>query len=254
MVKYVITNSMKRHERANLCLKVFNDMVDCHKLYYLSKPLGKIIESKLKSQNKFRPSKEPIFAITSSTYRGLPFYIFLDRTQTVQVVFNTSPIDASYVEFIKILNLPNNKTMVFTQHALDRYNERVHGRKYDNYKDIMKRFMVNNPMVNSNIVHNGHKITSRVAEGFLSGTRDTTHHMMIMNTFFDKLDEEDNKSQHYSRSYFDSLSALSPDLRDFFKNLEYEKAKGNITHEEMIVQLQLRYLQLIEEGMKKGLL
>lgn len=247
MSKYVITNFMKRHERSSLCFKLYNEMLESHKLYHLTKPMGKTIENRIKAQ-RFKTHKEPIFAITRSIYKGLTFYIFLDKEQSLQIVFNTSPIDASYVEFTRIVGSPKTDCMIYTQHALDRYNERAHGRKYDNYKDIMKRLILNNPYTNSMTAYDQHKITMRVAEGFLSGTADDAHKLVVINTFFDKNELEDNKLQHNSRTYFDSLNGLTPELQAFVKNLEGQWMRGEITHKDMVEILKLRHALLIEEA------
>lgn len=217
------------------------------KMYHLAMPLGKIIDAKLKAQNKFKPSTEPIYAITAATYKGLSFYVFLNKTKSIQVVFNTSPIDASYVEFTHIVNLPKTKTMIYTQHALDRYNERVHSRKYDNYKDMMKRLVVNNPMNNSRITNNGHKIVMKIKEGFLSGSADDVHKILTMNTFFDKVEMEDNKLQQESRTYFDLLSSFPQDLQDKFNHLNNQRVTGKITQEEFKIKLNAIYAQLLDQ-------
>src|SRR5690606_32982615 len=105
---------------------------------------------------------------------------------------------------------------------------------------------------NSSIVNHEHKIVMKVEEGFLSGTADATHKIMVMNTFFDKVGYEDNQMQQKARAYFDTVSGLPPDLYAFFKKLDAQRTKGEITHEEFMRQLYLRYAKLIEEGVANG--
>ena len=207
------------------------------KRMHIGLPLGKIIDSKMKAQNKFRPSREPIFAITASTYKGLSFYLFCDQVKKLEVVFNTSSIDAAYVEFTRIIGSESTKTMVYTQHALDRYNERVHGKKYDNYKDMMKRLIVNNPMLHSEIIDDKHKIVMKIKEGFLSGTANAVHRVLTINTFFDKVEFEDNKMQQKARLHFDALKTLTPAQHKVIIELREQYKEGQITLELLVEQL-----------------
>ena len=236
MAKYIFTDSMKRHERSALCIKLHREIYNSRKMYYLINQLWGAIDTKIKRQNKFRPSNEPIFAITACTYKNVPYYVFCYKEKNMEMVFNTSPIDAAYVEFTRIVDNATISTMVFTQHALDRYNERVHGKKYDNHKDRMKRLMLNNSMLNAQISNHEHKIVMKVKEGFLSGTADAAHKILVFNTFFDKVELEDNKLQHKARSQYDVMNAMTPEQREVFHELRKQYKAGELTLEQLVEQ------------------
>lgn len=211
------------------------------KMFHLAIPLGKIIDQKIKN-NRFKSIKDQIYAIKSATYKGLSFYIFVDADKKIEVVFNTSPIDAAFVEFTRVIGSPNSNAMVYTQHILERYNQRVHNNKYNNHKDMLKRLIVNNPMKKSTIFDDKHKIVMKVQEGFLSGSVDITHKILIMNTFFDKEEYEDNKLQHAARTVFDSLGQLTPQQFAIYEKLNMQRVEGKINYEEFIRELNLQLL------------
>ncbi len=145
MCNYVFTNSMKRHERSDLCFKLYTELKEKNRLFPIMQPLRNSVKQKKKEQNSLKPSKEPIYAMKSIIYKGAAIDFIVHKDGYYDIVFNTSPIDAPFVEFIKIEGGLQTKTIIYTQHALDRYNERMHNATYTNHKEIMKRFLVNNP-------------------------------------------------------------------------------------------------------------
>lgn len=210
MCNYVFTNSMKRHERSDLCFKLYKELKDNNRLYAILLPLKKIVEQQKKVQNKFSPGKEPIYAMSSIIYKGASIYVIVHKNSSFDIVFNTSPIDAPYVEFIKIVDGDNMKTNIYTQHALDRYNERMHNASYKNHKDIMKRFLVNNPLKSHfSIERRKKRSVAKLNEGFLWGVCDKAHQCVVVNTFYDSAACRDKKNQRIARKIYEKMSKFS---------------------------------------------
>ncbi len=230
MANYVFTNSMKRYERSNLCIKLYNEMVENGQLMRILNLLMKVIDEKKHRKNPFKPSNDPIYAIKLATYKGAPFYLIVDKTKDFDIVFNTSPIDAAYVEFVKVIT--EETAIVFTQHALDRYNERIHGDAYHHHRDIMKRFIVNNP-IKTDVVFDERsgRAVQRVNEGFLCGYLDLAHHCLIMNTFFDCDGYMDNFSQAKARTEYKRMAELPPEKAEKYREINNKLHMGIINQD-----------------------
>ncbi len=230
MTNYVFTTHMKRHERAALCVKLFDELYSNMRVILIIKDMLKALNAKKKSLNKFRPKKEPLYVLEEVVFKGAKLYLFLDEKGFLDYVLNSSPVDGAYAEFIRVIKGGNIETCVYSQHALDRYNERIHSDKYTNHRDIMKRLSVNNP-TNSDMVHNDFTkdMYIRIDEGFLCGSIDLGHKMIVINTFYDRAEFKDNHLQSTARSSFELMSKFTSNQLLMFQNLRTQLKEGKIS-------------------------
>ncbi len=233
MIKYVFTTHMKRHERADLCVKLYREMHTNRRVVEQLLAMNKKYMLLKKGINRFKPRKEPLYHIEIIEYKGTVCYLFIDQQGWMQYVFNSSPVDGAFAEFIRVCDAPTLKAVLYSQHALDRYNERVHKGKYTSHRDIIKRFMVNNASKAESVTEDEtFKNVARVAEGFLVGIKDQLHHMVIYNTFFDKDEYMDNESQKQARALSDILNSFKPKQFEIYQKLQFQFTTGVITKEE----------------------
>ncbi|MGJ8593063.1 MAG: hypothetical protein ACSHXF_10965 [Aquaticitalea sp.] len=233
MANYVFTHSMKRHERSDLCFKLYMELKVKNRIVPLLLPLKKIINQKKKAENKFKPCKERIYASTTFVYKGVTIYIIVSKQGYYDFIFNTSPIDAPYAEFIVIVDGFEMKTVIYTQHALDRYNERIHNDKYTNHRDLMKRFIVNNATKSNFITdEDTHKSVARIDEGFICGIRDDMHQYIVVNTFYDSEEDRDDGDKEIARTIFKNVSKLSIQQRAMYRHFQNQLAEGSINQKE----------------------
>lgn len=241
MANYVFTDFMKRHERANLCINLYREMLADKTLQRIYYPLTECIRDKKRSKSIFKPKKEPICAVKSSLYKGVSFYMIVDEFNQYTMIFNSSPVEAAYVEFVKMVDNEETAAIFFTQHALDRSNQRVHAGKYENHRDIIKRLIANNPIsAHARTDSKTQKTVQRLQEGFLCGRFDTEHKCMIFNTFFDNQEELDNRYQIAARYSYNSMGELTPKQLTLFYYLQKQHQKGLITTEEYEQLLELK--------------
>lgn len=245
MANYVFTDFMKRHERVNVCVKLYNEMVADKTLQRIYYPLTECIRDKKRHKNLFKPRKEPICAVKTSVYKGVSFYMIVDEYNQYTVIMNTSPVDAGYVEFVKVVAVEETAAIIFTQHALDRYNQRVHGSKYDNHRDIIKRLIANNPIsAHARTDEKSQRTVQRIQEGFLCGRFDREHKCMIFNTFFDTEEELDNRYQMAARHSYSVLGDLTEKQLTMFYYLENQHNRGLIStyqYEQLLKHFKISY-------------
>jgi len=226
---------MKRHERAALCIRLCNEMHENNVLRRLLTDLRKVIDEKHKN-NRFKANKDLVYAIKATTYKGVAFYLIVDKEKDYDVVFNTSPIDAAFVEFIKAIT--EEAAIIYTQHALDRYNERIHADKYSNHRDIIKRFIVNNP-VKTDIIIDGpdNKVIQRVNEGFLCGQLDKDRTYATMNTFYESHEYLDSEGKARARNEFKRYVEWPKERRDLYDTIHNNLFLGIINYSQYQYQM-----------------
>lgn len=245
MCNYVFTNSMKRHERSELCFKLYSELKYKNRLYPVLHPLKKIVDQKKKAQNRFRPSKEPIYAMKTIVYKGASILFMVHKDGYFDIVFNTSPIDAPYVEFIKIIDGIETKTNIYTQHALDRYNERIHNDFYTNHKDIMKRLLINNPSKSLfSTDDETNRSVAKLDEGFICGVCDEDHKYVVVNTFYDSAAYRDNEDQKIARTMFEKISKFSINQYAMYNAFRKQLFDNIITEDEFEGLLMKHQLQV----------
>lgn len=230
MKKYIFTKSMSRLERADLCRKLYTELEVNKRFLKVYNDLVNLVKSKKKKALFGSNTEEAIYALKTYNFKGLELYIIINSTEGSDIIFNTSPIDASYSEFIRVI--PNGNTVLYTQHLLDRYNERVHNFKYTNHKDLIKRFSVNNAIKASIAKDKGgtNKVSQRVSEGFIMGVYEDNS--ITMNTFYDNEEYKDSEIKGRTRAIHSKNSKLSDkDLAKFYK-LQDDFSKGWISLED----------------------
>lgn len=236
-MKYLITKSMKRVERCNLAVKLYDQIKNNGVLERNYKPLLTIIRNK-KKKNLFGGNKDIIYGLKTFNCSGIEAYIIAGVSGAFDIIFNTSPVDASYVEFVRIT--PNNKPVLYTQHLFDRYNERGHNFKYDNYKDIMKRFFINNAIKAPIAIDEVDKtsIIQKLNEGFILGSKDND--CLIFKTFYDSEESRDNELKASARTIHTSKANLSPQQINDYELLDQQLSTGKISLEDYNFQIKLK--------------
>lgn len=236
-MKYLITKSMKRVERCNLAVKLFKQIKNNGVLVRNYNPLVTIIQNKKKNR-LFGGNKDIIYGLKTFNCSGIEAYIIVNFDGAFDIIFNTSPVDASYVEFVRIT--PNDIPILYTQHLFDRYNERVHNFKYDNYKDIMKRFFINN-VIKAPIIFDEVDMTSiiqKLDEGFVLGSKDND--CLIFKTFYDSEESRDNELKASARWTHTTKANLSPQQINDYELLDHQLSTGKISLEDYNFQIKLK--------------
>ena len=109
----------------------FNGVIKSHKKRLKQKKRKALFTNKSTNNN--------ITSIKDSIgYKGLKINV-ISNVNGFDVVINSSPIDAGFVEYIRVI--PNGNTVLYTQHLLDRYNERVYNRKFTKHSDIINELI-----------------------------------------------------------------------------------------------------------------
>ena len=231
-MKYIVTKRMTRTERAKLCSKIYKLMFDKNRgtlreLEILSKRVKAI-----KKKNLLKTNKEPLFAYSYKSYKGIKVFLFINGYDGYDIVFNTSPIDAGYLEFIRIK--PNGDAVIYTQHLFDRYNERVYGRELTSYKEMVIEFFKYNQIKALLVLDkdNSGKCSQRIDDGFLMGMYNKDENITIFNTFYDSEEYKDNELKSTTRNQHKKLSDLSDKELDRYNELSKERAEGKISQED----------------------
>lgn len=233
-MKYIITKSMKRSERAALCSKIYQqlcapDNIGTYK--FLKKLINQVKDKKKK--NLLKSNEVQPYVTASKTYKGLKVYFIVNHYEGYDVVINTSPIDAGYVEYIRVI--PNGNAVIYTQHLFDRYNERVYNKKLTTYKDMMLQFFIDNQIKAALMMDkdNSGKISQRVEDGFLMGMTGSTNNYCVMNTFYDNEEYKDNETKDRTRTQYKKLNDLSSKELEQYNDLTKQWANGDISEEDL---------------------
>ncbi len=226
---------MKRHERCILCEKVYQELLYSSVLIKVISKLEKDIKVKKRKQLFHSKKQANIYAIDLITYRGLKIYFIMGSSLGFDIIFNSSPIDAGLVEYIRIS--PTGVPMLYSQHVFDRYNERACNGQFTTHKEMMKQLFINNmnkAPISSNEDGN---IVQRLNEGFLLGKVDNKHDCFIFNTFYDNEEHKDNFEKDSARQAKTRLDELSKEQLKRYNILGFKLQQGEITYEEFIYEL-----------------
>jgi len=238
---YVITKSMSRAERAELCKRIYTELFESNNkgTFKDLTEMANIIKAKKKKDLFGVKSKEVICTVKKKLYKSLTIYYIMNKSEGYDIIFNTSPIDAGFVEFIRVI--PNGSTVLYTQHLFDRYNERIHKKKYGNHKDMMKRFFANNPVKAGIIIDKdgSNNCSQRIDEGFVMGMFDEGNNRVIMNTFYDSEENRDSEIKSRTRKQYKKLSELAPKEITKYDNMQHEYASGLMSLEDYAYQMEL---------------
>lgn len=235
MKKYIFTKSMKRHERCNLCKKVYQELLYCSVFKKATSKLEKDIKAKKRKQ-LFRSKKQAnIYAIDLITYKGLKIYFIMGSSLGFDIIFDSSPIDAGLVEYIRIS--ATGVAVLYSQHVFDRYNERACDGRFTTHKDMMKQLFINNMKKAPLSRNEDDDIIQRLNEGFLLGKVDKKHECFIFNTFYDNVEHKDSFEKDSARQSKNRLDELSKEQLKRYDILGFKLQKGKLTYEEFAYEL-----------------
>lgn len=228
MKKYVFTKSMKRYERCKLCKKLYDEVIETKLNTALGKLESQISEKKKKSLYGNKQIGN-IYAHGKFNHKGIDIYIIMGESKGADIVFNTSPIDASFVEYVRIAS--TGKTILYTQHLFDRYNERIFNKSIGSHKEMMIEFFKNN-QTKPPMTMEDNNIVQRIDEGFVLGTVDKENDCVILNTFYDNQEAKDNHIKSDARRIKTEMEKLSSKDMEAYDYLGYQLQKGEISEED----------------------
>jgi hypothetical protein len=240
-MKYVFTKSLKRSERANIARKIYIEIEKQNGIIHKSrKNTVKILKEK-KRKEKFDKSIIP-YVVGNYSLKGVDFYIITNRTEGFDVVFKTSPIDAGFVEYIRVL--PDCKgAILYTQHSLDRYNQRICNLKHTTYKEMLLAIIIENPIkgIISRDKEDTTKVVQRINSGFLLGNISSEdENLVIFNTFYDSEEYKDSDMKSRTRAFNDKKNLLTNAQINDYDELLHKHLIGELSLNELERQMTLK--------------
>ena len=239
MKKYVITKSFTRIERCNLFKKLYEELLNDGKFNVVAPALIRDIKDKKKKRlygNK--KGGGVIHSIELINYKGIRIYLIMSSNMGYDIVFNTSPIDVGYVEYIRVS--PSGTPIVYTQHLLDRYNQRVYDRKFTTHKDMMVQLILANARKSHPSTNEDGSAVQRINEGFLLGVFDGVNECVIYNTFYDSEEYKDNEIKGGARSNKNHSEGLTEKESLEYDKLQKQHAMGEISLEDFSFIIKLK--------------
>lgn len=200
MNRYVITKSMNRIDCCNLMLKIREEIFEKNILNKLDKELTKRFNEKKKSRllgNK--KNKDKIYTVADKSYKGISLYILKPEKIGFIIIYNISPIDAPYVQYMWI-DL-DSRPIIITQHLLDRYNERILKSANASYKELIIHFSLNSIDGSGNHVafdSESKKIIQRIDDGFIFGVEHDDY--TVYNTIYESTEGKDSDLKSLARN------------------------------------------------------
>lgn len=238
MKKYVITKSMNRDERCQLVMKLYEELLANGKFQQVFAELKKSIKVKKKGRLYGGKKVDDLHSVTTIKHKGIDVYNIITEGMGIDIIFNTSPIDAPYVEYMRIAS--SKTPIIYSQHLLSRYNERAYNNEYSNFKSIIIALHVKNP-IKSNIARGDNdEIIQRIKEGFLLGRN--VDNYLVLNTFYDSEEYKDNVLKSNARGEklrTDKLTKAQVTESDL---LQFQHASGKISTEDFNYQMNLKGL------------
>lgn len=201
---------MNRIDCCNLMLKINDEIFEKNILNKLVKELTKRFNEKKKSRllgNK--KYKDKIYASADKSHKGISLYILKSEKIGFILIYNISPIDAPYVQYMWI-GL-DNRPIIITQHLLDRYNERILKIANATYKELIIRFSLNSINGSGNHVAfdpESKKIVQRIDDGFIFGVDHDNY--TVYNTIYESIEGKDSDLKNHARNIkvnWDKLSS-----------------------------------------------
>jgi hypothetical protein len=229
MKKYIFTKSMKRHERCALAYKLYEELLYNGNFEMIFASLEHELAQKKRKRLYGNKSIAEFHVIKAIRHRGVIVYNIITKNKGIDVVFDSSPKDSAEVEYIRIS--PSGKAIVYTQHLLDRYNERICNDKFTKHKDIMIELFVQNPNKADIALDKDKQAVQRIEDGFLLGKLDTTHNCIIFNTFYDSEEYRDNGIKNDARKAKQFHNNLSQEQKDEHDTLLFLWHRGLISKE-----------------------
>ena len=160
------------------------------------------------------------------------------------IIYDISPIDAPYVQYLYVDNYVDYPTIV-TQHLLDRYNERILNKKVLKYKELIIDFIVNTTSKYGNHLtksSDSKEIIQRFDKGFIFGSENKDY--TVLNTIYESIEEKDNDLKNQARTSNLNWSNLNSSQQLEYGKLYSQHEFGQITEEEFSKQLFLKKINI----------
>ena len=237
MNRYVITKSMNRIDCCNLMLKIREEIFEKNILNKLDKELTKRFNEKKKSRllgNK--KNKDKIYTVADKSYKGISLYILKPEKIGFIIIYNISPIDAPYVQYMWI-GL-DNRPIIITQHLLDRYNKRILKSANASYKELIIRFSLNSIDRYGNqiaIDSDTNKIIQRIDGGFIFGVEHNDYD--VFNTIYESIEGNDNDLKNLARNVKINWDEFSPSQKVLYERFHKQLIEDAKTEEGFSQQL-----------------
>lgn len=217
MKHYVITRSMSRKDCSELMKRIDDDFRRTEKFSRLVKDLNS--KHKENRKSRFRGNKKGSrdFVYSQTIYKGIKIYGFKSSKRHYGIIYNASPVDAPFVQFI-IRGYGGHITFV-TQHLLDRYRERIVKKEISSYKELMIDFVVKTFDINGDhIAIDGEtgKLILRFNEGFVFGTEYEDY--SVYNTVYDSSENKDTALKDRARNLKKDWDTLNDEQKRLYCN------------------------------------
>lgn len=238
MKKYVITKSMNRDERCELVMKLYEELLTNGKFRQAFTELEKSIKAKKKGRLYGGKKVDDLHSAVTIKHKGIDVYNIITEGMGIDVIFNTSPIDAPYVEYMRVAS--TKTPIIYSQHLLSRYNERAYNNEYTSFKNIVIALHVKNPVKAKIPLSDNGEIIQRIKEGFLLGR--ILDGYLVLNTFYDSEEYKDTALKSNARTAKTKTDELTPKQVKLNDLLQFQHANGQISDEDFNYLLQLNGL------------
>ena len=200
MKKYVLTKSMTTAERMNIAVEIKEE-------FLISPKFLAIYKDSLKAM------KGRTYVIKSTEFYGLKiillFYKFTKKENAYDIIINTTPAESHTVEYTRIT--PTNTPVIYTQHFLDRYNQRQHNYAYGSYDKLIKAFNAYNPTKPDYAISDDNQVVGRMKQGFIFG--ELIDNYIVIKTFYDDSEKYDNEDMKLARERREDRLNKTPEER-----------------------------------------
>ena len=132
---------------------------------------------------------------------------------------------------------------IFTQHLLDRYNQRILNKKMTTYKEILIDFIsttTNYQGTHVSINPHENKIVMRIEDGFIMGS--DYENYSVFNTIYESNEEKDSDIKSRARNIKNIWDEFTFEQREEYLKLDDQLIAGNITKEEFEYQIHIKGL------------
>lgn len=239
-MKYIITKSMKRKDYVKLIFKLHDEILN-NKVF--NKEIKKLKTAFVKKKKASLFKKNKIYSYTITKYKGIKVYLIQPTKMSFAIVYDVSPIDAPYLEYMTVTL--DGRGDIFTQHLLDRYNQRILDKKRTSYKEILIDFILKTTQeqgTHVSIDSNENKVVMRIEEGFIMGS--DYENYSVFNTIYESKEEKDSEIKRIARDMKNVWEEYSFEQREEYLKLDDQLIAGNITKEEYEYQIHIKGLDL----------
>lgn len=244
MKKYLITRSMSREDCCLLMQRIRLEIFQNTFLDKIDKQLTKSFKEKKKSKLLGNKKEKIIYTSTVTNYKGIKLYIVKPEKVGFIVIYNISPIDAPYVQYLWI-DYDNNHPYIITQHLLDRYKERILDNTILTYKELIIDFALKSIGPYGDYIaldSDSKQIIQRIDEGFIFGIEHKYY--TVFNTIYESIEKKDNDLKSHSRELNLNWEKLNSSQKSEYGKLNALLQSGQITKEEFSKQLFLKKLNV----------